>query len=379
MNRILRNRVLRNPRFLGTVSILLLLGILIACLRPFHAPRNTAAWVTGGHGIAFGRHGVLLGSDSLTAPGSREAASASLELWLQPDRDRHKGSILALYSAENPRQFSIEQWDTGLALRSNSTGDPLRVGATPSYTHGVFTPGEAVFITITSGEQGTQVYVGGILRRVTPSFRITNRMLSGKLLAGTAAVADYSWAGQLRGLAIYSIVLSPAQVQRHYISWTSNGRPNVSDADGRLALYLFDEGTGNRVRSAVPGGGDLYMPERYFVPAKGVLLRPSLDNWKDIIANIVGFLPFGFTLCGYLISSGRTRLAVGVTAVICGVLSLLVESLQVFLPTRDSSMTDVITNFLGGAIGALLYRWCAQDRASSPALSAAGTNPLSHG
>jgi VanZ family protein len=84
----------------------------------------------------------------------------------------------------------------------------------------------------------------------------------------------------------------------------------------------------------------------------------SLDDREDILANIVGFLPFGFALCGYLSSfhRARTRMTVVVTTVICGCLSLLIETLQTFLPTRDSSMTDVITNLLGGAIGALLYR-----------------------
>jgi glycopeptide antibiotics resistance protein len=49
------------------------------------------------------------------------------------------------------------------------------------------------------------------------------------------------------------------------------------------------------------------------------------------------------------------------TVLLCGLFSLLIESLQWFLPTRDSDMTDVITNIAGSAVGALLYtvsrRW----------------------
>jgi hypothetical protein len=351
----LRNRIPRTPRVLGGLSLILLVGMLIACLQPFQAPKNTAAWVGRGHGIVFGRHGVVLSSDSLAPPGSREDASSSFELWLLPDLDRHKGSILAIYSVENPRQLSIEQYNGGLAVRSASAGDPLRVGSAPSYTHGVFAPGKTVFVSITSDQRGTDVYVDGILRKTSPAFRITNRMLSGKVVFGAAAVSDYSWAGQMLGLAIYSRALGPADVQRHYTSWTKHGRPELSDTDYPLAVYLFEEGAARQNRSAVQGGSDLYMPERYVVPAKGVLLPPSLDNWSDIVANILGFVPFGFTLCGYLMSSGRVRPAVIVTSVICGALSLLIETVQVYLPTRDSSMTDVITNFVGGTIGALIY------------------------
>jgi hypothetical protein len=375
----LRSRVPRNPHFLGAITFILLIGMLIACFRPFNAPKNAVSWVTGTHAIAFGRHGVLLSSDALTMPGSQDASSSSLELWIQPVSTRIEGSILGIYSAENPRQFSIYQERTDLSLSSAFVYAPVHTDGPPSFTRRVFTAGKPVFVTITSDEQGTNVYTDGALRITSPPFRITNRMLTGKLVLGTAAVEDNSWPGQLRGLAIYSRALSAEQVLEHYTSWTRNGRPDIGDTDGPLALYLFDEGTGSRLRSAVPGGSDLYVPERFFVPAKGFLLPPSLDDWSDIVNNIIGFMPLGFTLCGTLMfvggasrrTSQRTWRPVILTAVICGVLSLLIESLQYFLPTRDSSSTDVITNLLGGAIGALLYRWCVQDQTSALAMSPA--------
>jgi VanZ family protein len=347
----------RSPRALGAISLLLLLGMLIACLWPFRAPKNSVSWLTHGHGVAFGTHGVLLDPGSFSVAGNHDEAACSLELWLQPDPANDVGTILGIYSVENPRQFTIDQWHSGLALRSASPGDPMRTGSAPSYTHGVFTPGKSVFVTVTSGQQGTQIYVDGKLQKVTPTFRIANRMLSGKLVAGTGAETDNGWPGQLRGLAIYDHVLSPAQVLQHYTSWAGAGRPEIGEPGGTLALYLFEEGKGSRIRNEVSGSNDLYMPERYVVPAKPLLAPPSLEHWDDIIANIAGFVPLGFTLCGYLLSTGRTRLAVVITIVFCGMFSLFVESVQVFLPTRDSDLTDVLTNLLGGAIGALLYRW----------------------
>ena len=362
----LSNRIPRNPRFLGAITLLLLLGILIACLWPFRAPKNTVAWVTGGHGVVFGPHGEILGSMPLVVPGDREGASASVEIWLQPDPVRDMGTILGVYSSANPRQLAITQWHSGMAIRSAAVGNPFRTYGARAFTPDIFTPGKSVFVTITSSAQGTEVYLNGNLSKLTPTFRITNQMLSGNLVAGTAATTDDDWHGQLRGLAIYKRALDPEQVRNHFASWTGDGRPDIRDSDALLALYLFGERTGRSIHNEFAKGGDLYIPERYSIPVKDVLAPPALDNWADIISNIVGFLPLGFALCGYLITSRRTRLAAVSTTVLCGGFSLVIESLQAFLPTRDSSMMDVITNLLGGAIGALLYRWASHERAPAP-------------
>jgi VanZ family protein len=276
------------------------------------------------------------------------------------------GSIFGIYTSENHRQFSMSQWRTGLAIRGPAAGDPIHTGGAPCYTPDIFTPGKPVFVTITSNERGTAVYLNGNLSKVTPTFRITNKMLAGKLIAGTSAATDDDWRGQLRGLAIYKHALDPEQVRNHYTSWTRNSRPDIRDSDGLLALYLFEEGSGRSIHNEVAGGGDLYVPERYSIPVKDFLSPPSLADWPDIISNVFGFMPLGLALCGYLIASRRTRWAIVAATVLCGGFSLALESLQVFLPTRDSSSTDVITNLLGGAIGAVLYRWATHERAPAP-------------
>jgi VanZ family protein len=345
---------------LGRATLSLVFAMSLACLWPFHAPRNTASWIAGGYGIAFGNHGVVLGRKPLGADNPDPDGSAcTLDLWLEPDRDDSQGVILSIYTPANPRLFTIEQYHDGLAVRSAAPGDPVRTGGAQLYLDEVFARSKPVFVTITSGDQGGEVFVNGIFRRANPNFRICNKIFSGKLLAGTAAASDNGWRGRLTGLAVFSRTLSPREVLEDYKRWPSQNRPLFDDDRGLAALYLFAEGTGSHVRDEVSGNG-LYMPDRYLVVAKPLLSPPSLENHVDIIVNIIGFIPLGFTLCGYLTSFRRKVPGIVATIFICGIFSLLIESLQWFLPTRDSDMTDVITNTLGGATGALLYgifRW----------------------
>jgi VanZ family protein len=76
----------------------------------------------------------------------------------------------------------------------------------------------------------------------------------------------------------------------------------------------------------------------------------------DTVVNILGFKPLGFFLCAYPEDgkhhSPRNALA---WAVILGTLtSLGIELLQVFLPSRDSSLPDVVNNVIGTTAGAFL-------------------------
>ena len=117
-------------KFLGWMTVALVFAMSIACLWPFHVPRNSASWIAGGHGVAFGNHGVLLSRRplGLDNPGS-DSSGCTLDLWAQPDQDDTKGAILAVYTPADPRLLTIEQYPDGaLVVRSLASGDPVRTG-----------------------------------------------------------------------------------------------------------------------------------------------------------------------------------------------------------------------------------------------------------
>ena len=86
-----------------------------------------------------------------------------------------------------------------------------------------------------------------------------------------------------------------------------------------------------------------------------------LEGWGkdsgsfDIFLNVLLFVPFGFGLAGKFREQGKPRLATLGLALTAGVLlSYTIESLQIYIPSRDSGWGDVFTNSSGSLAGCLL-------------------------
>ncbi len=82
------------------------------------------------------------------------------------------------------------------------------------------------------------------------------------------------------------------------------------------------------------------------------LFAPWPPRWVryDIVSNVVAYLPLGFFVAlgdGRRSPAGRLSMAI----VVGTLLSLAMESLQMFLPTRDANLADVLANAVGTALG----------------------------
>ncbi len=79
----------------------------------------------------------------------------------------------------------------------------------------------------------------------------------------------------------------------------------------------------------------------------------------DLLANLLGYLPFGALVCVAMSRAGRTPGASVLAAVLAGAaLSLALEALQNYLPRRVPSNLDLAMNVAGSAAGAVLA-WAA--------------------
>lgn len=81
---------------------------------------------------------------------------------------------------------------------------------------------------------------------------------------------------------------------------------------------------------------------------------PKYWTGFDVTVNVAGYVPLGFLLALTALRSGRASFAVGVATLAAAALSLVMESLQGYLPVRVPSNVDFGLNALGAWIGAVL-------------------------
>lgn len=340
--------------------------ILVAGLWPFHAPKNDVQWLQGGNGIRFGNRGVVVSVDGIRTDAHRDGCT--LEVYLRPASVSGSGTILALDDHPDPKYvFALRQFDEGIALQRPALDRYGRLVRQWWRTNNVFLAGKSVVIAITSGVGGTVLYVNGIAAGSSSEFGLSGADLRGRLILGNSAVQD-SWHGDVMGLAIYDRALAPLQIEKHAGRWLHDQTPVPGSDELPAALYRFDEGHGKVIHDQGSGGNSLLIRPRYFIVAPAFLepvwrpFRSRWDGWMtrsywlDAAINIAGFVPFGFFFA-LRFSLAPTMRSPRLMALLFGVaVSLAIETLQYFLPTRDSSMTDLVNNSIGTAIGVGLYR-----------------------
>lgn len=338
------------------ICVCIVLGMLIVGLFPFGRPRNDVNWLTDTNGLSLTGRSFVLSQGVFTTLTNTKEATRSLEFWLQPGRSNVSSTILAFSLPDVPNQLLLVQYGSSLIVTREKTGRRQRIGLA-----NVFQQGKGVFVTVTAGSSNTDIYVNGVLAETFPGFRLAKDM-TGRLVIGTAPEGDDNWHGELSGLAIYSQELTAEQVSRHYRTWTQRQHPEVSKAEGAIALYLFNEHAGDTVRNSVSPGINLVIPAQYYLVHQKFLepfweeYRPNLRYWDDIVINIIGFIPLGFAYFALWSFIRPTKHPILCTLMLGFAVSLTIEVIQSVLPTRSSGTTDLITNTLGTYLGVELNR-----------------------
>ena len=354
---------LLDPAYQRSLLAVVIVILLVAGLYPFKFnPKNQVTWLPDSTGVLFHRHGEIVGVSPLssgTVAGSNPLAQeVTLELWLTTlNDDPDVKDVLSIYVSRAREPFAIDEWGDKLIFGGIFRDAQGRRKFRHIGVEGAFAPGARRFITLTSGSDGCKLYLEGKLQQEFPGIRLEPESFDGMLLLGNTPSARQEWRGAIRGVAFYRKDFSADEVLHSFSAWQRRDWPELQRQATESAIYPFDEGEGMVVRRLGNLGADLSIPHKLRAVDPIILERPSrhdFTNLSDVSLNILGFIPFGGLALAYLVSSrGWSTLKALIFAIAVGfLLSLMIELLQVLLPSRDSSLLDLINNTFGTAIGA---------------------------
>lgn len=345
----------KNIRFLPFFCIMISIGLLLAGLWPFNFfPRNNVRWLPDQEALRFGRYGIAFSPKPFEVPGEildfRKPIHFELKIRPLGEPDYFIPRILSICDDQFRELFSVGQWKNNLIIRLAN----LQGSSSESYCEtgvdNLIRKDEPVILGINSDNSGLSVFANDklVLQKTDYSLsRLSGLRTQALLVLGNSPTGDSPWKGDLLGFSI-----------RQDTERTQNPQSNAMT----FAHTKKESGAFLQTGGKVPL--EFFIPSTYRPVKKTILLPPWKEPnynhsfWKDVFVNILGFIPFGFFFYAWLReSSTEKNFSTILRVVLLGAgISLAIELLQVFLPTRDSSLTDVINNILGTFVGIWLFR-----------------------
>jgi len=320
-----------------------------ATLTPFNFLQRNRAEVLPDGGIVFSGYSTAY---PLNPPAKiAHPDSMTIVLRLATAMRGGQGIVLDYAASDRSVNMRIEQWRNDLLFSIGTSGPRQRcyLGLSDAMK-----PGEAftaVFFYDGRTLSGWQSR-GKAQRATLPAGSRLNWDPEASLSLGSTVNGKFDWSGTLYSLAIYDRILTLDDLMP--------GEPGRGGSPA-LLQYEFGPGTPRVVRDlGRKPVADLIIPDRVLAPRRELLSSPS-EYWRapvddyDVFLNILAFVPYGYVLAIALRSLLRgPALPLVTAALLVIVLSLSIETLQHFLPTRNSSLMDVISNSVGGVLGILL-------------------------
>lgn len=343
-------------------SCILVLGVtLSAGLWPFSFKKaNEVWWRSADQGLYMGDYGMLVSGGSFSGIPSRDGGY-SIEIWMQPQLTWDSSTILTFYDPKHLTTFALRQSGDDLSFSRPAGARNDHSKPKTLFLDHTFRKGQNLLITLSSTPGTLSVYLNGVPKKKSDRLEINGTDFNGILVVGNSPYGNSSLSAILRGLAFYDRALGAEEIAEHCRNWQNNRESMAATANLPYALYLFNEQQGTIVRNVGRAGPDLIIPKDYFI-LEHTFLEPFWTEYQgtrsyveDLAINIYGLVPLGMcfgALFAWLIGWKRALLLVTCFG-FC--VSLTIEILQAFMPTRLSGTTDLITNTLGTVLGGWLY------------------------
>ncbi len=353
------------------VTLLIVVGMLYFGVRlKGYRPVNRVEW-SASEGLCFRRSAIAYTEDFFAAAqgGDARKSGLTIEMLLRVE-DLGRSSfryILSVHAGSDKRQLLIGQWRHWLVVMNGNDYDSRQ--GVPKLNVDLRSVGvRPVWLAVVAGEAGTAVYVDGRLVKTNANLHLSYpKRGRARLVLGNSVYAKHAWSGAIGGLALYDLALEGSQLQSHYARWAAGEGGFASDgAAAPKICYRFDQLSGGRVSNRAGGpAGDRY---DLMVPALMSVLKMEFLQWprfsfssesrwnmvSDVVLNLIGFVPLGFMLIGLLgrMAKRGGRWGWGVAVGAAFLFSLFLEVTQAWIPSRDSSLLDLLLNTAGAGLGA---------------------------
>jgi len=335
--------------------------------------RNEVEWLEGRAGLRFGKFGRVhtepFIDQSMATALNRDGFT--LRMTIDPAVVSHGGfrTIACFHSVDAGSQLVVGQWRDFVIVMNGDDYNNKRRWPRVTADVSMFAQ-RPLMLEVVSTPHGTGLFLNGEL--VETNSRLHLKLPAtpdpGRLVLGNSVNASQPWTGEINFLELLARPLTADEIRAR----DQNARVSVqlvADPGARPWLrFRFDEPGGNTVRNHGALAATLSIPGPLhalgtralaWAPESGL---PGRALALDIALNFLGFLPFGAAVALVLMSTRRSSLRVIVVAVLSGMLlSLVIELTQAWLPSRDSSLRDLLLNTVGTPFGAagvvLIRRW----------------------
>ena len=366
-----------NLKLLGGICLTILVIILIAGLWPFNfIPQNKVVWLPDKNGVYFSGQGMILSPDPLNDQQQSllNKKSITIEILIHPTEEPQNGikRILSIYDGEGSEITFLGQWKKHLIIQSRIKRPVGKISHSEIGVDYALGKDQDYLLSITSGTEGTAIYINGQPAQTYPHHRLLGSITSKKIgfILGNSPVGKNSWKGRITRLAIYNRTFPAEQVFKHYQSYLENNFTTHPEKEGCIGLYLFNEKQGAVIKDYSNLNNHLTIPV-LFRPVKKIILElPWQDfrwNWsfvQDTIVNLLGFIPLGFFFTAFLLKASEWKkkiIYIGVAATGFAI-SLTIELSQIYLLSRYSQLGDVICNSVGTVLGILILHLIIQSK-----------------
>jgi hypothetical protein len=358
-----------SPFHSAFLTLLMTLVILYFGLWP-KSPfmKNHASWLPAIPAIDFKHSGIVYLDDLNTLAPRQLFHDFTINLRVAAHNVDKSGfrPLLMMHDGSDSEQLAVWQWGASI-IAMNGDDYSFRRKLPRVSAFNILTPGRTVTVTLCSSDQSTSLYINGELAAENRTWQISIPEHGEKLrvILGNSAHAKHSWQGLLYSATMYNRGLTHKEIQNLYatpflpaqaLDDTAVGSPHLV-----MSLTRNIHGTQSEQVTRVP----LLLPERMVILKKNVLAVPrhyfrlSRNLLIDMVLNFLCFIPFGaFLLLSLKHSFSTPRYAVRIAALAgCFLLSLGVETGQIWQMTRHSSLLDLILNTGGGFAGVFLAEW----------------------